>query len=105
MPGEPAVQEEPPQPVPIESVCGPRKPRPWTRASASSRGETQTQGPPAKVQRYKAPPDFKLEEAAAGPPPASGGAARPGGTGSAASASSGTTSKSAVPKPKPPAFP
>eukprot|EP00971_Amphidinium_carterae_P208139 4129989-Amphidinium_carterae.1 len=105
MPGEPAMQEEPLQPVPIEAVCGPRKPRPWTRASASSGGETQAQGPPTKVQRYKAPPDFKLEEAAAGPPPASGGAKRPGGTGPAATASSGTTSKSSVPKPKPPAFP
>eukprot|EP00971_Amphidinium_carterae_P315971 6280778-Amphidinium_carterae.1 len=103
MPGEPAVQEEPPQPVPIESVCGPRKPRPWTRASASSGGETQTQGPPTKVQRYKAPPSFKLEEAETGPPPASA-AAKLGDTGTAAPASSGTTSKSSAPKPKPPTF-
>eukprot|EP00971_Amphidinium_carterae_P229710 4557948-Amphidinium_carterae.1 len=69
MPGEPEAPAEPPQPVPIETVCGPRKPGPWARASASTGGEAPAQGPPAKMQRYKAPPDFKLEQVAAGPPP------------------------------------
>eukprot|EP00971_Amphidinium_carterae_P121975 2415470-Amphidinium_carterae.1 len=77
MPGEPAVQEEPPQPVLLESVCGPRKPGPWARACASSGGEAPAQGPPAKVQRYKAPPDFKTEQEAARPPPPAPSAARP----------------------------
>eukprot|EP00971_Amphidinium_carterae_P263121 5220352-Amphidinium_carterae.1 len=77
MPGEPAEQEEPLQPVLLESVCGPRKPGPWARACASSGGEAPTQGPPAKVQRYKAPPAFKTEQEAAGPPPPAPSAARP----------------------------
>eukprot|EP00971_Amphidinium_carterae_P159188 3155991-Amphidinium_carterae.1 len=105
MPGEPVQPEEPAPPVPVETVCGPRKPGPWARASASSGGEAPAQGPPAKVQRYKAPPDFKLEQAAAGPPQPASGAARPGCTGPATKVSSGTTSKGAAPKPKPPTLP
>eukprot|EP00971_Amphidinium_carterae_P195696 3883622-Amphidinium_carterae.1 len=46
-----------------------------------------------------------MEQEAAGPPPPASGAERPGCTGPAAKASSGTTSKSTVPKPKPPSFP
>eukprot|EP00971_Amphidinium_carterae_P178028 3530733-Amphidinium_carterae.1 len=63
MPGEPAFvqQTEPPRPIPLEDVCGPRKPGPWARASATSGVEAPVQGPPAKMQRYKAPPAYKTE--------------------------------------------
>eukprot|EP00971_Amphidinium_carterae_P037818 743611-Amphidinium_carterae.1 len=107
MPGEPASvqQTEPPRPIPLEEVCGPRKPGPWARATASSGVEEPTQGPPAKVQRHKAPPAHKTEPVAEGPPPPAGTAGQPGRAGPTNSAATGTTSKSSAPKAPPPTFP
>eukprot|EP00971_Amphidinium_carterae_P250205 4966797-Amphidinium_carterae.1 len=101
MPGEPAFEQQtqPPQAIPLDAVCGPRKPGPWARSSAASGVEE----PAAKVQRYKAPPAHRIP-VEAGPPPASN-PGQPGHAAQSSSAASGTTSKSSGPKAPPPLLP
>eukprot|EP00971_Amphidinium_carterae_P210508 4176948-Amphidinium_carterae.1 len=64
MPGDPAYgQVEPEKPLPLESICGPRKPGPQPRPSSSSAAAPMEQPSQAKVQRYKAPPPTSSRDA------------------------------------------
>eukprot|EP00971_Amphidinium_carterae_P324014 6438916-Amphidinium_carterae.1 len=102
MPGEPAFaqQTQPPKAIPLDAVCGPRKPGNWPRSSAAAGAEE----PATKVQRYKAPPLHRVPLVEAGPPPA-GPSGQTGHATQSSAAASGTTSKSSAPKAPPPTLP
>eukprot|EP00971_Amphidinium_carterae_P275929 5475108-Amphidinium_carterae.1 len=97
-PGEPAFQEpgEPPRPIPVEEICGPRKPGQHKQASSSGSTEQQTQGPPAKIQKFKAPPAGRTQNPLEGPPPQAAPPAQTGQASAPAEVAAGATSKAAA---------